>query len=314
MTVSVVLWDDFAAQIRERRNELEAEKRSNKTENSRNLNASVSRSEALLKRQGIDMSQWRPYAGYVNPFSTYMHGLFFMLNGQDSSDFDRAYHSFQRAYSMTSNPTARADMDIARQLRSGFPPGHVKPRVWVIFENGLAANKRELRIDLPVILSHKEIIYIGIALPEIQERAKAWNFLSANGTKTHVIGDMDRIIRAEFKEEFPYILGKELVRATAKTITQRNLGKQNPSAGLLMAIYQAATTSADIRSWTSLPKEFQVARIPRPENGVVSLSMPGKPEPLAVPINKNSQYNIVYIKAVSTDAQPVIEVISILKQ
>lgn len=302
--------DDFAAQISKRRDELEAEKTENK-EDSSNLGESLSRSKSLLGEKGVDMSQWQPYKGYVNPYATYMHGLFFMLNGKDRSDFERAYHSFQRAYSMTSNPTAKADMDVARQLRDGFPPKRVRPRVWVIFENGLAANKKEFRIDLPIVLSSEDIVYTGIALPKIQERNRAWDSISVNGTKTHVIGDMDRIIKAEFKEEFPYILGKEIVRATAKTIAQRNMGKQNANAGLVMAIYQMATTSADIRSWTALPKEFQVARIQRPENGVVSLSMPGKPEPVVVPIDKSSQYNIVYVKAVSSEAHPIIEVISL---
>ncbi len=319
--------DDFARQISRQREELAEERSQNETRGA-DLNASYSYSQQMLKDSGINMSRWQPYKGYVNPFATYMHGLFFLLNAQMASDYDRAYQSFERAYSMTGNPTAKADMELANELRQGFSLSKVRPRVWVLFENGLAAHKQEWRIDLPVVLSHSNILYTGIALPRLVDGQQAWQALSVSGgggtTKTQAVGDMDRIIKAEFKEAFPTILMKELVRATAKTLVQqraqeraqKDYGQEESPLALAMALYQVATTSADIRSWTALPKEFQVARIRRPDNGVVVINAvdnnsAGYQKPIRVSIDANSQFNIIYVKAISRQAQPSVEVISL---
>ncbi|MCL6271267.1 hypothetical protein M3P05_15175 [Sansalvadorimonas sp. 2012CJ34-2] len=307
--------EEYSKQIAEKKEQAEAERKklaAQKTSGpAPDINASVKQSNAILARQGIDMNTWKPYAGYVNPFTTYMHGLYFLQNAQDRSDYQRAYESLKRAYALTGNKTVKADMDIARQVVNGFPPKKIRPRVWVIFENGLSAEKDEFRIDLPIVLSKQKIIYTGIALPKLVERQRAYQNLDVDGVKTTVVGDMDKIIKAEFKEEFTYILIKELARATLKTYAQQRMNKTNPTAGALMTAYQLATTSADIRSWTTLPKEFQVARIKRPANGSITLSAPGMIEPLNVEINKDSQFNIVYVKAVSAQQTPSIEIISI---
>ncbi|MRI33994.1 hypothetical protein EOPP23_13440 [Endozoicomonas sp. OPT23] len=299
----------FADEIAERQEEIQAQQEKQKEQ--ANLNRSLKASSKLLAQSGVDMGQWQPYKGFVNPFSTYMYGLHFMLNAQSRTDFQRAYDSLKRVYSMTGNATVKKDMSIARQLMNGFSFNKVRPRVWVIYENGLAPKKKEFRIDLPIVLSSQKIVYTGIALPRLVERKKAYDYIKANGNKTTQLSDMDRIVKAEFKEQFNYILFKEIVRATAKTITQRNIAKKDSTAGLLFAVAQMATTSADTRSWTSLPKEFQLTRFKRPASGVVSLAMPGMEQSLDVNIDKNSQFNIVYVKAVSAGQLPSVEVISL---
>ncbi len=273
---------------------------------------SLSEAEQLLLAQGIDLSQWNAYKDYVNPFSTYMHGLYFMINARGSSDYDKAYSSLKRAASMTDNSTAKADMTLADALRKGKTSvKDIKPAVWVVFENGLGPKKDEIRIDLPIFLASNNINYTGLALPKLVERQQAYTSLNVEGQSTKVLANMDRVVQAEFKAEFPYILTREVTRAVWKTIAQKQLNDQSPMMGLLASAAQIATTSADLRMWNSLPKDFQLTRINKPENGIIAISATGMTAPLQVQLDNDAQFSIVYIRAVSPLSTPVVDVINI---
>ena len=233
-----------------------------------------------------------------------------MLNAQSPSDYNKAHDSMKRAYGLTANPTVKADMEMARQLTRGASPDIMEPMVWVILENGLSTKKNEFRIDLPIFMEDNEQFeYMGIALPELIERGPAYENLRMGETVTQPLASMDKIIQAEFKREFPYILGKELARVTVKTIIQNELNKDDPTAGMLASIYQLATTSADIRTWTALPSEFQLARLPVKGNKL-TLSADKMPQPVEVELPANSRFNIVYVRAFSANTMPDIQVIS----
>ena len=311
--------ENFSRQIAKRQEDIQQEQQEQAEASasafsgmSPDIQGSFEQSLRMLANNGAnDMSVWQPYEDYVNPFTTYMHGLYFMLNAQSRSDYSRAYESLSRAYSLTGSEMVKGDMAIAQQLMKGLPADKIPPRVWVVFENGLSAHKEEFRIDLPIIFSNQNVIYTGVALPKLVERGIAYTHVSANGVSSEVVGDMDRIIKAEFKEEYNYILMKELVRAAAKTVAQNQLGNANPYLGMGMGMLQAATTAADIRMWSTLPKEFQVARVKRPENGIVALTAPETNRVMNVEITSESRFNIIYVKAVSQYHEPIVEVISI---
>ena len=299
--------DHFAKQI----SKLKEEQAKEVGKNEKQVQQSLKSSQTILQKQGKDMTQWGPYKNYVNPFSTYMHGLFFMLNAQSPSDYSRAYDSMKRAYGLTGNAAVKTDMNMARNLAKGSSIKKVKPTVWVIFENGLSVKKEEFRIDLPIFLiDNSDVKYTGIALPELVERAPAYKYLRADQFKTMPLASMDKIIKAEFKDEFPYILGKELARATAKTLLQAKMQKDDPLAGMLATAYQLATTSADIRMWTALPSEFQLARFPKAGNKL-TLTADGMKQPVEVSLNPASRFNIIYVKAFSAAQAPDVQVISI---
>jgi hypothetical protein len=73
-----------------------------------------------------------------------------------------------------------------------------------------------------------------------------------------------------------------------------------------MAVYSYATTAADVRIWTSLPKEFQVARFAKPENGMLIVKRPGSaPVEINIPGCNNA---IVYVRITTSQAEPIFEV------
>lgn len=276
-----------------------------------NIDRSLEKAAPLLESQGIDLSQWSAYDGYINPFSTYLHGLYFMLKAQDRSDYSKARDSFKRVYGLTKNADVKVDMDMAASLTKGRSMKRHKPTVWVIFENGLGAKKEEFRIDLPLFVVTSNVTYSGIALPKLVERPQAYPYLEIGKIKTRPLASMDKVIQAEFKSEFPYILSREVIRATLKTIVQKQIQDQNPLMGALAGIGQAASTGADIRSWSALPKEWQLARVARPTGNKLIINAPDLALPLDVELDPNSRFHVVYVKAAAPNLQPTVEIINL---
>jgi hypothetical protein len=61
--------------------------------------------------------------------------------------------------------------------------------------------------------------------------------------------------------------------------------------------------------WTSLPKDFQVARVPAPKDGQLTLSFPnGNSQAVQL---KSGQSSLVYVKAVNSTVPPLINVIEL---
>jgi hypothetical protein len=187
----------------------------------------------------------------------------------------------------------------------------------VIFENGLGPAKQEFRVDLPLFLFTDEVLYTGVALPMLVPRAGAavlagrlgWRRL---GEYAEIVADMDRVIQTEFAKDFPGILARSLVSATTKALVQYTLLKQKDNDasqffGFVAAAYNAATTVADLRIWTSLPKDFRVARVPMPESSEIRLRWNLTSEK-TVPIGP-FRYAMVYVKMVASGQEPVVQVV-----
>ena len=73
-------------------------------------------------------------------------------------------------------------------------------------------------------------------------------------------------------------------------------------------LFSTLTTHADTRSWTTLPKNFQVARVEMPKNGLLSLKL-GQTQQ-EVQIAKNAKNAIVYVRVPTTMSIPSLSVIN----
>ncbi|QSX37198.1 COG3014 family protein [Shewanella sedimentimangrovi] len=298
--------DYFASKINKQKESLAKEDAANAD----NIKKSLTESEKLLADHHITETEWSAYDGYINPFSTFMHGLFFMLNAQDSSDIGKAVDSLNRVASITKTKVSSDTLKLAEKLQSGSSHVADLKKVWVVFENGQATKKEELRVDLPLFLVSDNVAYTGIALPKLKAFPAPYASVKVGAVETEVVGDMDKIIQAEFKEAFPLILSKEISRAVIKTVAQKQIKDRNPLLGFGAGLLQAATTQADTRTWSLLPKNFQAAMVDTPEQGKLTLSLgePAASIDVDVPTDKNA---IVYIKAATANASPIIEVISL---
>lgn len=261
---------------------------------------------ALIEERYPSLSQFEAYPDFVNPFATYMAGLFFTLVG----DYDKAGYLLKESYGMVPENTCIAeDLLATDQAMSADRP--IENMVWVIFENGLGPVKEEFRIDLPLFLVTGKIRYVGIALPQLRLRDQAYPYLTVktetDSCRTAMLADMDRVIQTEFSKDFKAILARSIISATAKAAAQYALEDNDASwAAIAMAVYNFATTAADLRIWTALPKDFQVARCPMPKNHRLTIVPPGGiPFDIGIPQCTNA---VVYIKIVRPGTQPAFDV------
>ncbi|WP_117233848.1 hypothetical protein [Vibrio maerlii] len=260
-----------------------------------------------LQRAGFQMGRWQPYEGYINPFTTYTYGLNYLINGNSKSDFDQAVDAFERVYQITGSQMVERDLELAKRLSGGDLSARDN-KVWVVFSNGQSMIKEERRIDIPMFLFSDRVSYTGIALPRLKERGVAYSSITANGQQTETVADMDRIIASEFDKDFPIILTHEMIRAATKVAAQMMLDEYNEWAGLGAALFAAATTSADIRSFSALPSQFQTAQLERDGN-TVNLDLGSYSK--VIELDPNSNQHILFVKAATDQTTPLVKVINL---
>ena len=253
------------------------------------------------------LNNLKPYADYVNPFTVYLDGLYFMANATDGSDLERAHKSFERvAGFLGGNQYIKEDLAAVDGLINGRP---VPPTTYVIFETGCAPIRQQVRIDIPIIVT--KVSYIGAAFPTLKPHG---NFIPdltvlANGTNavpTTLLCDMDSIIGLDFKNEMPVVITKTIAATVTKAVAAYAMnqvaGQQSAWAGLASqigtAIYQAAVNIADERTWTTLPKQFQFCQFPTPADRKIELVTPGGLQKIPVTIGDGT-LNLVYVKSIN---------------
>jgi hypothetical protein len=147
-----------------------------------------------------------------------------------------------------------------------------------------------------------------------RDRACPYLIIEADGRayQTEVVADMDRVVQTEFSKDFSGILTRAIISATAKAIAQYAIEQQGSNeasiASIFVAVYSFVTTAADVRIWTTLPKEFQVARFEKPKDSKVVIK-PASQNPVSVDI-PSCNNAIIYIKIVTANMEPKIDVIN----
>ena len=248
------------------------------------------------------------YADYVNPFSVYLDGLYFLYAGEGPSDLERATKSLRRVAEVAgNNPVVLADLRTAEAAVNGHPLTNA-PLTYVIFETGRVASREQVRIDIPIILA--DVSYVGAAFPKLafhDDYARSLTVTAGNQqANTTLVANMDAVVALDFKNELPGIITKTLISTVAKAAAGWAVNdaarQQDEGLGLLARIVtaavQAAVNIADTRSWTTLPKEFQVARVNTPADRRVTVNTPGSAAYTVTLVD--GRVNVVYVRSTST--------------
>ncbi len=263
------------------------------------------------------------YADYVNPFTVYLDGLFFMADAGDGSDLERARKSFERvAGYYPDNEYVKQDLAMVDGLIQGKP---LPATTYVIFETGCAPVRDQIRIDIPIIFT--KVSYVGAAFPTLKPQgnylpsltvtanpsaAAGTNDATAGNTTatTSLVGSMDSVIALDFKNEMPVVITKTIASMVTKAVASyaANQAASQQNNNLLAAlvqistvVYQAAINIADERTWTTLPKEFQACHIPTPPDRKIELETPGGGQRIPVTI-EDGTINLVYVKSINANS------------
>lgn len=251
--------------------------------------------------QNTIFSGFRAYPDFINPFATYMAALFYLSD----KDYLKARDLLKESTAMQPrNQAIKADFKLVNKI---LKKQNKNTHIWLIYENGKSLMKDEFRLDIPLFIVSSKVLYTGIALPTLKEQSSSYDFLEINNKSTTIITDMDRVIKTEFKTKLPMIVTKAVVRTVAKTIAQAQASQENQAAGIVLAVFNAITNKADVRSWVSLPKNFQVARVVNKGTQVdITTNAKELIHSALVPKNKNA---IFYVRSSVLGYQVVHEII-----
>uniref|UniRef100_UPI0040488080 COG3014 family protein n=1 Tax=Aliarcobacter sp. TaxID=2321116 RepID=UPI0040488080 len=237
--------------------ELEEQSKIKKKDNEENISFSEvamnkQTQEIIYSKYNSALNDFQAYPDFINPFTTYMSGVYFLLNGDRKKANDLLKESLRMD---PKNLQIKNDFNLSKKRKK-------ENYVWVIYENGMGMTKNEMRFDIPLFLFSSKVMYTGIVLPEIKENRPAYPYLVVNDNKTIEICNMDNVIKTEFKKKFPMLVTEAVINTVTKTYAQYELNRQvGPLGGLAGALYQGLTNKADVRTWSALPKNFQSIRV-----------------------------------------------------
>ncbi len=238
--------------------------------------------KAILASQGIDLTA--AYAPYLNPVASWLSGLLQSSTG-DGNDRQRGETDLRRALAMVPTSVvlaAQTSTNPYDQARNG------QPQVIVLFELGSAP--RIDQITIPLVTPWLGLSTIPIPVMNFEPRpAEALDVTGGGVTvRTETLAVIEQIWKRDFDQRMPEIILRTAVMVAAKEAAtyaasepfrrQANQGKTSGQVGQVLvllgaSLYKAATNQADLRTWRSIPAEVQIAQLPRPANGEVTLQL-----------------------------------------
>jgi hypothetical protein len=259
---------------------------------------------------------------YVNPAAIYLESLYFLRTGTQREDFDKAAFSLRQLASLfPENQWIQEDFFEAKK-------GTLQPEsvTYVFFETGRAPVRVEKRFDLPIVFfaNQSRIPYLGIALPSLKTNDQFLSGLMINATtldqpvQTKVLADMDAIVAKEFDKDYPIELSRAisgaLVKGGMQYLATDSVRSENDTTraivGLGIGLLAHATTKADLRAWTTLPKQIQFCKIKTPKDKKLTLSSVGATFKKEVALNPTASTNLVWVRSVS--AHTPVKVVGVL--
>ena len=215
---------------------------------------------------------------YQNAFTYYLSAIVYEMGDDDSN----AYIDAKTVHALNPNflPARRDLLRYSRRLglRSDYekwrrqfgedleesvPQGHGE--ILLLFQCGLGPVKEEAKIALPIPLKD-HLSLVTIAIPKYRSRpnavreARLWVDGKDLGS-THALMDVEATAVRSLWDEAPGIAFRQLLRAagrfTAAEYAKRRLGNLAFLSAVLLGY---AVEQADLRSWISLPRDFQVLR------------------------------------------------------
>jgi len=231
------------------------------------------------------------YGAFVNPFTDFLHALCLWSLADDQSE--NAIVSLRRIYQTLGQPRFIADeIKAVDKILSG---GKHPDLTYVIFEIGVAPIRKEVRLDIP--LFDQELPYVTAEFPRLENRGHPLTcavVIGKNKSDAMVICEMDAVIGRDFQSELPGIITRTLSSAVLKATATKQLSDKAGDIGTVAGtMYQIFSTQADLRTWTSLPKSFAVARVKTPSDRRLTLFV--GPQKNEVTVNKG-EVNVVYLK------------------
>lgn len=255
--------------------------------------AEAARNEAVVQASQASralLADLPSYQDYVNPFTSWLHGVFFLHRAEGASDVEKARKSLELATALVpGNASIKADLAEAAA-------GHARPgapgltTVYVLHESGRAPKWNENKFTFPFILVDSSAPIVSVALPEIHPVPDSTELVAVFGgkeTKAEKLLSVDAIAAQDFKDEYPVVRNRAIASATVKGIAAfiankaaKEAADRNSGGGggfLMLAtmiatnVYTTQSAQADLRHWSTLPKTVSMTRLTVPTGATLTL-------------------------------------------
>ena len=228
----------------------------------------------------LDEVAGRVKNSFQNAYTFYLSGMVYELSGQPNDayiDYKKALEIYPQnrvlqrdvlrlAKSLSMTEDYQALKQRFKQVKEAPVLDTTQGEVVILFEEGIAPQKKELKLALPI----PSVGMITAAMPIYQERVLPVTplRLSLKGQPlalTEPICDIKALAVKALKEKVPMIATRQLARTITKAATQKLAQqKMGDLGGLAAMVYNIASENADLRSWLTLPSNAQVTRITLP--------------------------------------------------
>lgn len=230
-----------------------------KTEKEKKQNPDAATAPPQLDEALADLD---PIAGkikntYQNSYAFYMAASLWEVLGE----YNDALVDYKKAYELQSDPQIAADIQRVDQLNTQKNKNSVP--VIIFIEQGLVPQKVENKLILP---TPNGLINIAFASyePKTYQTPQPTQILLNNKKiqNSYVLNDIGALAVKQLKEQIASTVTRQIMRTTTKYVAQQQLGKQLGGLGQLAGnLMNTATDHADLRSWSTLPSNTQIARL-----------------------------------------------------
>ena len=206
----------------------------------------------------------------LNAFAQYLAGLMFEKQG----DWNNAYIDYKKTAELAPE-FSRVKTDLVKgALRTeNHSELHKWKRTLGVTEEDVQEARAELRGTGSVVLLYQN----GLApekvsspswyeIPEYRPRANAWRaarlYLDGKEVgRTELLYDVEKVAIQNLKEKYAGLIAKRVAGVVAREVIGDQLDRKAEGLGTIIKIAMYAASQPDLRSWLTLPRDVQVARV-----------------------------------------------------
>ncbi len=217
--------------------------------------------------------------GFQNAYTFYLSGMLYEAAGEANSayiDYKRAVEIFPENPFLQddvlrlakklgmSQELARFEKDFGKQAKAEV---REQGQLIVLFEQGLVPAKQQIHLPLPIRSTDGYYGIFNVAFPAYPDWQPNKTVLSvANGktkSKSAKIVEIESLAAKDLQEQIPTMVIRQGLRVYAKERMREKAAREGGDLGnILVNIYNTVSETADTRSWSSLPMNAQVLRLP----------------------------------------------------
>ncbi|MCC5834677.1 MAG: hypothetical protein JJU20_08085 [Opitutales bacterium] len=200
---------------------------------------------------------------FLNAFTYFLSGVLFEHFGE----WDRALIDYRKALEIQPNHRLlRESVQQLNQRRSGQLGGlEGKGRVVVLYGDGFIANRSALQVPFVYDTS---ILQISLPYYDASQISRPVPLLLDAGRdisgQTSVVSDLNAMAVHELKARYPALLTRQVLRLIVKRKVQKAAEEESQFLGFLANIMNVVTDRPDLRSWSTLPGNLQIASLHLP--------------------------------------------------